>query len=107
MTGESGKNPQERSKVRIYDAGSVTAMDKLQPVISYEEHEDIITSLAYYANAEGIFYSGSRDCSIRTWDKRQNASVGIVCVNKENLLFQLSLACVSLQRIDLQRMMPW
>jgi WD40 repeat protein len=82
-TGESAKNPAERSKVRIYDAGNVTSMDKLQPLVSYEEHEDIITSLAYYQNAEGVFFSGSRDCSIRMWDKREKSSVGIKCVNKE------------------------
>jgi len=75
VTGESSKSPMEREKVRFYDANS-NSFDKLNPLITYEEHEDIITSLTHFPNADGLFFSGSRDCTIKLWDKRQSKSVG-------------------------------
>jgi len=76
VTGESGKSANSKLEhLRFYDANS-NSFEKLQPIVSYEEHEDIITSLTNYPNSEGLFFSGSRDCTVRVWDRRQPKSVG-------------------------------
>lgn len=75
VTGESSKSTLERERVRFYDANS-NSFDKLQPLVTYEEHEDIITSLTHYPAADGMFFSGSRDCTVKLWDKRLAKSVG-------------------------------
>ncbi len=72
MKGTDG----DKHRVRVYDAYSAH-ISKLQPLVSYEEHNDIITSLAAYPNSEGLFFSGSRDCTIKLWDRRQAKSVGM------------------------------
>lgn len=76
VTGESSKSTTDREQIRVYDAAS-GPFEKLQPVLSYDEHDDIITSLAHYPGMEGLFFSGSRDCTVKLWDKRQPKSVGI------------------------------
>lgn len=45
--------------------------------MSYAEHDDIITSLTQYPNMEGLFFSGSRDATIKLWDPRTAKSVGM------------------------------
>lgn len=74
VTGESSKQDGKHS-VMLYDA-SATTLEKLRPVAVYEEHTDLITCLASYPNGDGIFFSGSRDCSVKIWDKRLAESVG-------------------------------
>lgn len=74
VTGESSKQDGKHS-VMLYDATS-TPLEKLRPLAALEEHTDLITCLASYPNGDGIFFSGSRDCSIRMWDKRLSESVG-------------------------------
>lgn len=74
VTGESSKQDAKHS-IMLYDA-SVTSLDKLRPLSVWEEHADLITCLASYPNGDGIFFSGSRDCSVKVWDKRQAESVG-------------------------------
>eukprot|EP01116_Phalansterium_solitarium_P006599 TRINITY_DN18925_c0_g1_i1.p1 TRINITY_DN18925_c0_g1~~TRINITY_DN18925_c0_g1_i1.p1 ORF type:complete len:615 (-),score=130.08 TRINITY_DN18925_c0_g1_i1:233-2002(-) len=77
VTGESSKNPSEPGgRVRFYDASSVASFDKLQPLTTYEEHTDIVTTLTHCPNHDGRFFSGSRDCTVKLWDRRQAKSVG-------------------------------
>lgn len=75
VTGESGKTALERERVQVYDA--TTTFDKLVPLRSYDEHSDIITCLTHYPSMERLFFSGSRDCSVKLWDTRQPRSAGI------------------------------
>jgi len=75
VTGESSTLQHERQRVRFYDANSAS-FEYLFPLVTYEEHDDIITSLAHFPNADGLFFSGSRDCTVKLWDKRQSKSVG-------------------------------
>ena len=74
VTGESSKQD-GRHSVMLYDA-STSSLDKLRPTAIWEEHADLITCLASSSSGEGIFFSGSRDCSVKIWDKRQAMSVG-------------------------------
>jgi len=75
-TGES-LNTEPSGFVRFYDA-EAGAFDALQPLVSYREHEDFITSLANHPSAEGMLFSGSRDGTIRLWDQRQAKSAAVV-----------------------------
>jgi len=69
------KAAMKREEVRVYDANS-NSFDKLQPICSYEEHADIITSLTHFPTNEALFFSGSRDCTVKLWDRRQAKSIG-------------------------------
>ncbi|PRP87251.1 hypothetical protein PROFUN_01513 [Planoprotostelium fungivorum] len=73
VTGESMKNTGEREKVRVYDTSS-GSFNKLTPLISYEEHDDIITCLTEHPILPGLFLSASKDCSIKLWDSRLSSS---------------------------------
>ncbi len=75
VTGESLKVQQTGAShaVLLYDAAG-GAFERLQPLASLEEHTDIITSLQHCPVAEGLFFSASRDCSIKLWDARQAKS---------------------------------
>eukprot|EP00897_Mesotaenium_endlicherianum_P001656 jgi/Mesen1/1518/ME000132S00457 len=49
----------------------------LQPVRQYSEHEDLITCLSLFPPNPNMFLSGSRDCTVRIWDRRTASSVGM------------------------------
>jgi len=68
--------------VRVYDAGSNHPFEKLNPIISYDEHNDIITCLSNHPTTENVFFSGSRDSVVRVWDKRIAKSISML-VNPE------------------------
>lgn len=74
VVGESTKA--DKARISFYDVAGNTAFDELSPVQVYEEHTELITCLANSPSAEGIFFSGSRDCSLRMWDRRMSSSVG-------------------------------
>jgi WD40 repeat protein len=74
VAGESCK-PEQKHSISVYDVSS-GLFEKLQPLMSYEEHSDIITSIAQVGGSEGLFFSASRDCSIKLWDLRQRSSSG-------------------------------
>lgn len=74
VMGESSKADGKHS-VMLYDASS-SSLDKLRPLSVWDEHADLITSLASYPNGDGIFFSGSRDCTVKAWDRRQPQSIG-------------------------------
>lgn len=62
--------------IRVYDTNTAS-FDKLYPICSYEEHSELITSLIHYPNNEYLFFSGSRDSTVRLWDRRQPRAVGM------------------------------
>lgn len=72
VTGESTKNGV--NEICLYDT-SQGLLNQMNPLLTFREHGDIITSLAHFPGAEGLFFSGSRDWSIKLWDKRQPKSV--------------------------------
>lgn len=75
VTGESSTTGEA---VCCYESGASQDFRSLMPVRRYVEHTDIITSLTCSAEPvfNGLFFSGSRDCSIRIWDRRQKQCVG-------------------------------
>ena len=74
VTGETSKNPSEGEYLKVYDMGTASSFSKLQPSLVYKEHTNIITSLACYPNRENLFFSGSRDHTVKLWDLRQPKS---------------------------------
>lgn len=74
VTGESTKF--EGECIRIYDFNSNNSFEKIQPIISYGEHENLITSLVPHPKNDFLLFSGSRDCTIKLWDYRQPTSAG-------------------------------
>jgi hypothetical protein len=75
VTGESSTAGEA---VCCYDTAAAQDFRSLTPVRRYVEHTDIITSLTCSAEPvfNGLVFSGSRDCSIRIWDRRQKQCVG-------------------------------
>jgi len=73
VTGETDLNKDNVGFVRLYDAES-QPFEKLEPIITYEEHKDIVAALAPCSVSDG-FFSGSRDHTIKLWDRRQPKSV--------------------------------
>jgi WD40 repeat protein len=76
VTGESSTTGEA---VCCYESGAPGAdFRSLMPVCRFVEHTDIITSLTCSAEPafNGLFFSGSRDCTIRIWDRRQKQCVG-------------------------------
>eukprot|EP00245_Coleochaete_scutata_P012341 TRINITY_DN4766_c0_g1_i3.p1 TRINITY_DN4766_c0_g1~~TRINITY_DN4766_c0_g1_i3.p1 ORF type:complete len:567 (+),score=75.98 TRINITY_DN4766_c0_g1_i3:122-1822(+) len=53
------------------------SFSSLVPVQQYSEHEDLITCVTLYPPDHHVFISGSRDMTIRVWDRRQAQSVGM------------------------------
>jgi WD40 repeat protein len=60
--------PQRKDSVCIYDASS-GPFESLQPQSVYHEHDDIITCLAAHGSDPELFFSGSKDHTIKLWDK--------------------------------------
>ena len=75
-TGESLAGSQAGC-VRVYDE-EAASVERLQPLVSYTEHESFVTALAHHPSAEGVLFSGSRDGSIKMWDVRQPTSAATV-----------------------------
>lgn len=79
VTGEKvrGNGQATVDSVRVYDANS-NQFDKLNPLSSYDEHTDIITCLSNHQKNPDIFFSGSRDSTVRVWDKRKPKCIAIL-----------------------------
>eukprot|EP00727_Mastigamoeba_balamuthi_P009760 m51a1_g5406 Coatomer subunit beta' B (700) ;mRNA; r:74002-76666 len=75
--GESSKS-ERLSYVNFYDIEKAPSFDLGTPVVSYQEHEDYVTSLAHHPSSEGLLFSGSRDSTVRLWDFRQRKSAAIL-----------------------------
>lgn len=73
----SGQGGRLQERVCYYDLNTASNFSSLQPVRQYSEHEGLITSLALYPPNPNIFFSGSRDCTVRAWDRRTANSVGM------------------------------
>jgi len=71
-TGELLTN-ENCTTVRVYDE-EAASFSKLQPLITYKEHRNYVTSLAAHPSSEGLFFSGSYDGTIKLWDIRQAKS---------------------------------
>jgi WD40 repeat protein len=76
ITGETDKVREGVGFVRLYDYNQNTVFDNIQPFQSYDEHKDIVTSLAVHPTADEMFFSGSRDHAIKMWDRRSKKSAG-------------------------------
>jgi len=76
IVGKSTKITDRGHSVQLYDASSAAAFNTLQPLFTCSEHENIITSLAVHPNSDTVFFSSSRDLTIKVWDIRQSKSVG-------------------------------
>ena len=55
--------------VCVYDVNS-GPFETLRPQTVYWEHDDIITCVAAHMNDGHLFFSGSKDSTIKLWDKR-------------------------------------
>ncbi|KAJ7519822.1 hypothetical protein O6H91_20G057200 [Diphasiastrum complanatum] len=64
-------------RVCYYDMHSASTFAALQPVRQYAEHEDLITCISLFQPNQNIFMSGSRDCTVRVWDRRVDRSIGV------------------------------
>lgn len=73
----SGQGGRLQERVCYYDLNTAPNFASLQPVRQYNEHEGLITSLALYPPNPNLFFSGSRDCTVRAWDRRAASSVGL------------------------------
>lgn len=84
ITGETihiglneGAVPQVNGLVCYYDIQSVTSFPSMQPVKQYAAHEDLITCLSLFPPNPNLFMSGSRDSTVRVWDRRGDRCVGM------------------------------
>ncbi|GLC53937.1 hypothetical protein PLESTB_000889600 [Pleodorina starrii] len=68
--------------VRLYDASRGGPMEQLTPLTVYGEHRDMVTCAAPWNLNPHVFVSGSRDATIRVWDRRMAQSVG--CFGEPN-----------------------
>ncbi|GAQ84869.1 hypothetical protein KFL_002090210 [Klebsormidium nitens] len=48
----------------------------IQPVRQYAEHTNLVTCLSLFPPNPNVFFSGSRDCTVKVWDRRSDRSVG-------------------------------
>ncbi|KAG0613087.1 hypothetical protein M758_6G075600 [Ceratodon purpureus] len=84
VTGETfhtssheGGGPRLDERVCYYDINSASSFANLQPVRQYTEHEDLITCVSLFPPNHNLFMSGSRDSSVRVWDRRVERCVGM------------------------------
>jgi len=70
VLGESSPK-QKRHAICLYSVGN-----SINQQTTYEEHEDLVTSFCSYTEQESMFFSASRDCSVRLWDSRKPQSAG-------------------------------
>ena len=70
-TGEqlAGGAAPRKDCVCVYDIGAAP-FESLQPQTAYWEHNDIITCLVAHSHESELFFSGSKDNTIKLWDKR-------------------------------------
>lgn len=82
VTGESlapaAAGGAAREAVCFYDFGRGADISKLAPVQTYAEHEGLVTCVVASPTNANVFLSGSRDLTIRLWDRRAPTSVGMV-----------------------------
>jgi WD40 repeat protein len=64
-------------RVCYYDINAASSFANLQPVRQYAEHEDLITCVSLFPPNHNIFMSGSRDFTVRVWDRRRERCVGM------------------------------
>ncbi|KAH8970628.1 hypothetical protein BDL97_02G097800 [Sphagnum fallax] len=84
VTGETvhtsapeGSGPWLDERVCYYDINAASSFANLQPVRQYAEHEDLITCVSLFPPNHNIFMSGSRDFTVRVWDRRRERCVGM------------------------------
>ncbi|GJP31688.1 hypothetical protein CLOM_g14742 [Closterium sp. NIES-68] len=66
-----------RDRICCYDLGGAP-FSSLHPVRQYTEHEDLITCLTVFPPNPNLFLSGSRDSTIRLWDRRASNAVALL-----------------------------
>jgi len=64
----------QRDCLCMYDIGNSPTLETLQPSAQYWEHQEIITCLAVHPQDPSQVFSGSKDCTIKLWDKRMQVS---------------------------------
>lgn len=79
VTGETASNVDgtQQELVCYYDMSRSANFETLIPVHAYKEHNNLVTCVATCPTHPNLFVSGSRDMTIRVWDKRSDKSVGM------------------------------
>eukprot|EP00898_Chlorokybus_atmophyticus_P002604 jgi/Chlat1/3344/Chrsp23S03654 len=62
----------------MYDIGHGMPFSTLTPLRTYTEHKGLIMCVAANPANPNMFLSGSRDCTVRVWDKRVEHCVGVL-----------------------------
>ncbi|CAM6126900.1 unnamed protein product [Calypogeia fissa] len=76
-SGMEGGGQRLDERVCYYDIGASSSFSTLQPVRQYAEHEDLITCVCLFPPNPNLFMSGSRDFTVRVWDRRVERCVGM------------------------------
>ncbi|CAI5458179.1 unnamed protein product [Closterium sp. Yama58-4] len=74
MAPSDGSPASPRDRICCYDLTGAP-FSSLHPVRQYTEHEDLITCLTVFPPNPNLFLSGSRDTTIRLWDRRASNAV--------------------------------
>ncbi|KAL2652534.1 hypothetical protein R1flu_020662 [Riccia fluitans] len=76
-SGLDGSGQRLDERVCYYDIQTSSSFSSLQPVRQYTEHEDLITCVCLFPPNSNLFLSGSRDFTVRVWDRRVDRCVGL------------------------------
>ncbi|KAG6543105.1 hypothetical protein Mapa_015354 [Marchantia paleacea] len=75
--GMEGGGQRLDERVCYYDIQNSSSFSSLQPVRQYAEHEDLITCVCLFPPNSNLFLSGSRDFTVRVWDRRVDRCIGL------------------------------
>ncbi|GBG71186.1 hypothetical protein CBR_g8489 [Chara braunii] len=88
VTGETrhgeGGSQQLDERVCYYDIQAASSFSKMEPIHQYTDHQDLITCVSLIPPNPNIFMSGSRDFTVRIWDRRRDGCVGMFGTMSQN-----------------------
>lgn len=82
LSGLHSSTASYKNAVCLYNAEHTVTVDSqsadLAPIVAYHEHTDTITCLCSLPSTNGLFLSGSRDCTVKLYDRRHSKAVGML-----------------------------
>ncbi|KAK3268367.1 hypothetical protein CYMTET_23123 [Cymbomonas tetramitiformis] len=79
-----GDPSEDKELIFMYDLRRSVTAQGLQPISQFTGHNDMITCLAVSPKAPNLFISGSKDLTVRLWDRRSPPSAVVMLGSQES-----------------------